>query len=328
MKIKNNRIINKLLYLYRKKKCDERDHIELGYEGYCELKNQEANDFILKELSKGNPCMISKFGTVELSNITSRYILSTTGLTHEVLHDFLHFGNVEISPWGWLRVLCSNAGFFPLNYKFGMQWYRMMIEDIQQIDILGSYVYEEKYLKNYLHCTRVNLNGYYAPYMWKNPWTKYLEGKKVLIIHPFVESIKRQYEKNRTKLFSDSNVLPEFKELITIKAVQTQASAKDNRFKTWFEALQYMKDEMDKLDYDVALIGCGAYGMCLAAHAKRCGKQAVHLASMTQMLFGVYGNRWVKQQPEFMKYINDSWIRPNQNETPKGAERIEGGCYW
>lgn len=71
-----------------------------------------------------------------------------------------------------------------------------------------------------------------------------------------------------------------------MKAVQTQADAKDSRFKDWFEALQYMKDEIDKCDYDIALIGCGAYGMCLAAHVKRQGKQAVHLASMTQMLLG------------------------------------------
>ena len=54
-----------------------------------------------------------------------------------------------------------------------------------------------------------------------------------------------------------------------MKAVQTQADAKDSRFKDWFEALQYMKDEIDKCDYDIALIGCGAYGMCLAAHVKR-----------------------------------------------------------
>lgn len=34
---------------------------------------------------------------------------------------------------------------------------------------------------------------------------------------------------------------------------------------------------MDAYDYDVAIIGCGAYGMHLAAHAKRKGKIAIHL---------------------------------------------------
>ena len=35
--------------------------------------------------------------------------------------------------------------------------------------------------------------------------------------------------------FENSDVLPEFKELILVKAVQTQADAKDSRFKDWFE---------------------------------------------------------------------------------------------
>lgn len=89
-----------------------------------------------------------------------------------------------------------------------------------------------------------------------------------------------------------------------------------------------MKDEISKLDFDIALIGCGAYGMCLAAHVKRMGKQAVHLAGWTQMLFGVYGERWIKDQPKYSKYINDYWIRPLESEKPKGAEKVENGCYW
>ena len=64
----------------------------------------------------------------------------------------------------------------------------------------------------------------------------------------------------------------------TIKAVQTIADQQDSRFDTWFDALEYMKDEISKVDFDIALIGCGAYGMCLAAHVKRLGKQAVHLS--------------------------------------------------
>ncbi|MBD4336261.1 hypothetical protein GUH15_09405, partial [Xanthomonas citri pv. citri] len=76
----------------------------------------------------------------------------------------------------------------------------------------------------------------------------------------------------------------------------------------WFEALEYMESEISKMDFDIALIGCGAYGMCLAAHVKRMGKTAIHLAGWTQMLFGVYGKRWVEDQPEYAKFINQFWI--------------------
>lgn len=48
----------------------------------------------------------------------------------------------------------------------------------------------------------------------------------------------------------------------------------------------------------------------------------------TQMLFGIYGNRWIKDQPEFKKYINEYWTRPSIDERPKNVEKVEGGCYW
>ena len=178
-----------------------------------------------------------------------------------------------------------------------------------------------------MHCKRINLDGYYAPFLWKNPWTKYLEGKKVLVVHPFVDSIKSQYENNRECLFDDPDVLPRFKELILVRAVQSIVGTRTD-YVDWFEALKHMEDEISQLDFDIALIGCGAYGMALAAHVKRMGKQAVHLAGWTQMLFGIYGNRGLRDQPAYAKFINGYWIRPSESEKPKGAEKVEGGCYW
>lgn len=329
MKIKINKVIYKLLCLYSKHFCNKNDHYALRYNKYQDLKDQEANDCVYELLASGKPAMISKFGTVELSNLVSRNINETTGLTKEIIHDFLHYRNVDIGYQSALKNLCSNAGFFPYDLDLGLKWYQLMMEDIKQVDILGSYIYQERYIAQYMNCyKRINIDGYFAPFRWKDPWTKILKDKRVLVVHPFVNSIKYQYEHNREKLFENPDVLPKFKELILVKAVQTQADAKDPRFKNWFEALQYMKDEIDKHEYDIALIGCGAYGMCLAAHIKRRGKQAVHLASMTQMLFGIYGKRWLDSEPECRKFINNYWIRPTADEKPAGANKIEGGCYW
>ena len=126
---------------------------------------------------------------------------------------------------------------------------------------------------------------------------KGISSKKVLVVHPFTESIKMQYDK-RTLLFGNPDVLPEFKELILVKAIQSIAgNGESTGFKDWFEALEWMKAEISKHDYDIALIGCGAYGMNLAAHVKREGKIAIHLAGWTQMLFGIYGNRWLNDEP-------------------------------
>lgn len=165
------------------------------------------------------------------------------------------------------------------------------------------------------------------------PWSARLKGKKVLVIHPFERSIRMQYEKNREKLFSNkpeqADILPEF-ELKTIKAVQTIAGERDDRFKDWFEALDWMKSECHKMDFDVAIIGCGAYGFNLAAEIKRMGKIVIHLGGVTQILFGIKGKRWENGGcgKEMNQYMNSYWVRPLEEEKPKGSNEVEGGCYW
>ena len=302
----------------------------LGYDEYVDLKDQEANDYVYSFLSneRERGKMISKFGTVELAHIVATYF-DCHRWTMEYIKDILA-GNASFNLNVTFPPLCTNAGFFPSESQLGRNFYDRMLQDMTEIDVLGSYVYQEKYVDPFLKSLkkRVNLEGYYAPFMWKNPWTRLLEGKKVLVVHPFVESIRRQYEQNRIRIWANPDVLPEFGDLLTLKAVQSIADAKDQPYANWFEALAYMENEISKTDFDIALIGCGAYGMCLAAHVKRMGKIAVHLAGWTQMLFGVYGTRWVEQQPRFSKFINEYWIRPNAKERPKGAEKVEGACYW
>lgn len=128
---------------------------------------------------------------------------------------------------------------------------------------------------------------------------------------------------------SAEDVLPEFEQLRVIKAIQSAAgNATETGYNSWFDALNSMKMQMDEEDYDIALIGCGAYGMSLAAHAKRKGKIAIHLAGWTQMLFGIYGKRWLEDQPQYSRFINEYWVRPDESERPKNADTIEGACYW
>lgn len=297
------------------------------YDELADYKGQDANDFVYQSLQKESPLMVSKFGTVELG-VVGAYEIKKYCSIKSYYMDYMRGVCVSLYSPKVLNSLCKQAGFFPNNLSLGEKFYELMLEDMKEIDILATYIEEEKYINKYLKCKRIDLDGYYAPFLWKNPWTKYLKGKKVLVVHPFVDSIRYQYENNREKLFADPDVLPEFGDLLTVKAVQTIADQEDSRFETWFDALQYMKDEISKLDFDIALIGCGAYGMCIAAHVKRMGKQAIHLAGWTQMLFGVYGERWMKDQPLYSKFINKHWIRPLDSEKPKGAEKVENGCYW
>ena len=133
-----------------------------------------------------------------------------------------------------------------------------------------------------------------------------------------------QYKK-RELLFANKDVLPAF-ELITLKAVQTIAGEQAD-FETWFDALAYMEHKIDQIDFDVAIIGCGAYGFPLAAYCKKIGKKAIHLGGATQILFGIKGKRW-DDLPEVNKFYNEHWVRPLPEETPQQNKKVEGGCYW
>ena len=88
-----------------------------------------------------------------------------------------------------------------------------------------------------------------------------------------------------------------------------------------------MENEALKKDFDVAVIGCGAYGFPLAARLKAAGKQAVHMGGAAQLLFGIRGQRW-EARDDYRVLMNDSWSRPLDSERPEGAKKVENSCYW
>jgi hypothetical protein len=295
------------------------------FTGYVELYNQNANDYIRNLLSNEKPCMISKFGTTELFLLTSHLETLQEKYT---LADYWDFITEKRSTLWWpvkLTPQIMESGFFPNDSRLLVRFYDEYLPAIKNVDVLGSYMEaESKFADCLKEAKRVNLDGYYAPFYYKNPWTKVLKGKRVLVVHPFADDIERQYAK-RKKLWQDPDVLPDF-ELITYKSVQSMFGV-CKEFSSWFEALDKMKNDISQLDFDIAIVGCGAYGMPLASHIKNMGKQVIHLAGWTQVLFGIYGTRWL-DNPRLRPFINKSWIRPSKSNKPRNAEKVENGCYW
>jgi hypothetical protein len=294
----------------------------------------KAAKIIFEFLSHDKPCMIARFGSTEL-NLMTNYL----GIKNIKNKSVIGFIKSEIPEWWWeplkLQQLHTHSGFFPNEIKKNIQFCELMISDIKLVDVLGSWRPEERFFKNDMAASLVHLR-FLEPFWSETPWTKVLKDKKVLVVHPFEKSIYKQY-KNRKNLFKNPDVLPDFKSLTVIKAVQSLGEA-DDRFKDWFEALDYMKNEIDKLDYDVCLIGAGAYGFHLAAHVKQKGKKGIHIGGALQLLFGIRGKRW--EDPNYgvnawaipkgfyLSMMNEHWIRPLEDETPKNANSVEGACYW
>jgi hypothetical protein len=275
------------------------------------LTGEACSELIRQELLASKPSMIARFGATEIKAVL--------------------FPKIPLFFQPLLRDRVSSrmrdlSGFFPLSDGMIEKFSDLMFEDMKLLDILGSWRMEEKLLlKHFPLAKRIELRAL-EPYLSENPWTEALEGLKVLVVHPFNTTIERQYHKNRELLFADKRVLPQFKTLETVKAVQTIAGNK-GEFDTWFEALDAMKAAIDAKDYDVAIIGCGAYGFPLAAHVKRSGKKAIHLGGPTQVLFGIKGRRW-DDHPLIAPLYNEHWVRPAPEDVPADANKVENGCYW
>lgn len=290
-----------------------------------------VSHMILELLNGDKPVMIARYGATELM-----CMVNYLGVKKKRPNLISYIQGKELD-WWWntssLKQIEQWSGFFPATAKNVEYFCELMIKNSKNVDILASWLENEFYFKNELESAK-RIQGLFLDPFWSDiPWTSALKGKNVLVIHPFEKDIKSQY-KRRELLFANSDVLPEFN-LITIRAVQSLGG--DCEFSSWFEALDYMKTQIDKVDFDICLIGAGAYGFPLAAHVKNIGKKAVHVGGSLQLLFGIKGKRWENPlygvqelgiQGKYPALMNEYWIYPGVENRPKNADVVEDACYW
>jgi hypothetical protein len=274
---------------------------------------EESNEFIYNGLVEDKPFFVGRLGSVELECLVEYYYL--LGRAHGGQEDY--HDNLKYMMREW-------AGFFPPVKELMDRFSCLYIEDSKQIDLMLSMWlsrFENMIYREYIPGIPLGLYDETAfPVHIEKPWTRALKGKKVLVIHPFEESIRENYRK-REMLFDNKEFLPEF-DLITFKAVQSIAGTQ-TEFATWFDALEYMENQIDCIDFDIALIGAGAYGYPLAAYVKRIGKKALHIGGILQLYFGIKGKAW-----NHLGIYNEYWTSPNDNERPSEYKKVENGRYW
>lgn len=225
------------------------------------------------------------------------------------------------------NTLYEVSGVFPITDEELKKFADIYVTALRQVNILGLMpaYYQGWLTKSYAsQALRSDITSL-EPYFCKEPWSWSLRGRRVLVIHPFSQLILNQYSMAREKIFSNSRILPEFT-LKVIKAPQT-INDRYTDYASWSETLESLKQQVRREDFDVAIIGCGAYGFPLAASVKEMGKIAIHLGGSAQLLFGIRGKRWEKL-PQYQSMMTSAWSSPLESERPLGWEKIEGGCYW
>jgi hypothetical protein len=266
--------------------------------------------FLRQKIKEGKPFAAIRFGAVELSCLNN--------------HEKIVLGFKKNYKPSVLSSMKLNAGFYPSDAEHLNAFCALYEKEIGQADVLAiSGLHMEDYFaEKLLPHAHVITNWALEPLL--GGWTPLLKGKKVLVISPFANEIVSQYAR-REKIFpNEPDLLPEF-QLRVIASPLTLGEVSDFPFPTFFETLQDLEQKISQTDFDIALIGCGAYGTLLTLYCKSLGKMALQSGGATQTLFGIIGKRW-EERDHVKKRINESWIRPENK--PRGYEKIDKGAYW
>jgi len=160
------------------------------------------------------------------------------------------------------------------------------------------------------------------PYYEHPSWMPVMKGKRILVVHPF------DLESRVPHL---SNIFPNrsWLEDCTFTFVKPPLTLAGNHGgKDWQIHLSEFLPKLEGKEFDVALVAAGGYGMLIADHIyTHLHKSVMYIGGALQLFFGVIGKRWF-DNPDIVKLVNDSWIRPALSEQPPNYKKVEKGCYW
>ena len=153
-----------------------------------------------------------------------------------------------------------------------------------------------------------------------------IRDKRVLVVSSFTGLVKQQYESgNIYKLGIDFPTVKHVDGVTTPYCFLNQGPHKD-----YFETLESIFEDIKQKDFDIALLGCGAYGHMLThkIHADL-GKDAFYIGGCVTNIFGILSTR--ERTVGMGKHVqtNEYWILDiPESYRPSNFKDIEDGCYW
>jgi hypothetical protein len=161
------------------------------------------------------------------------------------------------------------------------------------------------------------------PYYFENSWI--LKGKRILIVHPFVKTIKKQIPNLKT-IFPNRSWFED----CTFQVIQPPITlAGNHQGVAWQEHYNSFIETLKDIDeFDIALVAAGGYGMLIADYIfSEMNKSVIYIGGALQIFFGIIGKRWFDNK-DILKLVNDEWIRPLKEDKPPNFTNVEKGCYW
>ena len=131
---------------------------------------------------------------------------------------------------------------------------KSVIESNYLASFENLYVENQNFYKNNFNVNQIHskvLESFYL--LDKNvlPWTHYLKTKKVLIIHPFINSFKKQLN-NNFQIFKDKVLFDKNQQFVFYKSYQTIAG--NHIHNNWYETFNLMCEDIKYINFDIALL--------------------------------------------------------------------------
>lgn len=268
------------------------------------------------------------FFSGRLGSVEAKVLLKTQ-MPSDILASSIKYKNLRKEAW-------INAGIWPPTIdqmeRFSDR-YAKAIQNVTQMAVWNSPAKlpgEDKLLMAHNpSCERIPLRvldpvqlagqGYPS-------WTAALEGKKVLVVHPFGELILAQYSKYLT--LHSKPLLPN----LNLRVIKPpQSNGLNFSLNSWSKNLAEFENKLDgellKFKPEIALVAAGAYGMPIAHNIYVRNISSMYIGGSLQLIFGIWGSRW-KTNSDILKIATDNWITPQKEQRPKGSFLIENSCYW
>jgi len=237
-------------------------------------------------------------------------------------------------PWpvaaSWRRPaqrLYVDSGFFPVardEFERFIVTYRSSVADLDGICLWQ----DDPFLCHYEEMLAAQLCPHARRITYFALTSRVLEelaGLRWLVVSSFTDSMRLQSsrlaEVHRDKPWATR--LQNQARAIEFLPCPTFASLAPSPYQSWSEGLDQLSEAACRVEFDVALVGAGAWSLPLLSNLKKMGKKGIHLGGEIQLVFGIKGRRW-----DQAGIYNEAWIRPDLSETPAGFMKKEKGCYW
>ncbi len=231
----------------------------------------------------------------------------------------------------------TNAGIYTKTNESVQEYVKQLLEAYEHCTVIAEWertgkvfsftgMGQELVAARTPHIPKINALAL-EPYYIADPhsWMSALQGKRILIIHPFIDTMKRQVAQF-PKLFPGRQW---FKDCTFQFVAPPFTLAGNHQGKDWQEHLQHFLATLDQsADYDIALVAAGGYGMMISDYLySKLNKSVIYIGGALQLFFGIIGKRWFDNKA-ILSLVNDDWVRPGQAERPSHFAQVERGCYW